>query len=176
MSYYERPEFKVILKEKPFEVRQYEPFYAVTYSYEEDKTMDQGFKTLFKYLSKHNDEEVEISMTVPVIEVKKEKMQRMSFVLPRVFGADPPKPLDPRLEITKFEGNTYAVISYRGTSNAEKEGKKEEGLMSWIEKHHWEVSGTPHLAYYNPPFIPGILKYNEIMVKIEYTVDRIPGK
>jgi len=176
MSFYERPEFTIVRKEKPFEIRRYESFHGVTYSYEEDKTLDQGFQTLFKYLSKENDENVKISMTVPVIEVKKERIQKMSFVLPKVFGADPPKPLDPRLQITKFEGGTYAVISYRGASNAEKEGKKEEELMNWIKKHQWEVKGTVQVAYYNPPFIPGFLKHNEIMVRIEYTEDPILSK
>ncbi len=71
MSFYERPEFTIVRKEKPFEIRRYESFHGVTYSYEEDKTLDQGFQTLFKYLSKENDENVKISMTVPVIEVKK---------------------------------------------------------------------------------------------------------
>lgn len=167
MSYYERPEFKVIIQEKPFEVRYYEPFYTVTYSDEDDKSLKRGFQTLFNYLSKNNEEEKKISMTVPVIEEKKEETKKMSFVVPKAFGDNPPQPLDSRLQITKIEGGNYAVISYRGTSNDKVEREQEDLLMNWIKKHSWKVESIAQVAYFNPPFTPGILKHNEIMVRIE---------
>lgn len=167
MSYYERPEFKVIIEEKPFELRHYEPFYVVTYSDKEDANLNYGFQTLFNYLSKNNREEKKISMTVPVIESKKEGTQKMSFVVPKAFGDNPPQPLDSRLQIEKIEGGSYAAISYRGNSDDEVEREKEELLMSWIEKHQWKVAGIFQVAYFNPPLTPGLIRHNEIIVKIE---------
>ena len=68
MSIYERPEYKVILSEPPFEIRLYESFWIVEYSNETDPDILNGFGTLFRYISSENQNRQKINMTVPVIE------------------------------------------------------------------------------------------------------------
>ena len=39
MGYYERPEYEVIISEKPFELRKYEEFFMVTYFSKDDPNL-----------------------------------------------------------------------------------------------------------------------------------------
>ena len=167
MGYYERPEYEVVLADKPFELRRYKEFFMLTYFSEEDPNSSQGFRTLFNYISGNNEEQKKVSMTVPVIEEKNETGYRMSFVVPKSFGPNPPKSIDPRLSITKMEGGRYGVILYRGTSNKKKEKEKEEELRSWMKTKGFEMEDGAAVAFFNPPFIPGILKHNEVMIRIK---------
>ncbi|NBG88845.1 SOUL family heme-binding protein [Isachenkonia alkalipeptolytica] len=166
MGYYERPEYEVLLSDKPFELRDYKEFFMVTYFSKEDPNSSEGFRTLFSYISSNNEENKKISMTVPVIEGKNQEGYRMSFVVPKRFGPNPPKPLDDRLTITKMEGGRYAVIQYRGTSNRKVEQEKEKRLREWMKKMDLPVEGRAKVAYFNPPFIPGVFKHNEVMIKV----------
>jgi len=167
MGYYERPEYEVMLTDKPFELRDYKEFFMVTYFSKEDPNSSEGFRTLFSYISDNNAEKKKVSMTVPVIEGKSEEGYRMSFVVPKHFGSNPPKPLDDRLTITKMEAGRYAVILYRGSSNKKKEKEKEEELLNWMKDKGLEMEGSPKVAFFNPPFIPGVFKHNEVMIRVK---------
>lgn len=173
MSPYERPVHQVVLKEKPFEVRFYETFYVVTYSVEDGKKgMDEGFRTLFRYISKNNKSQEKISMTVPVLEEKKvPEMATMSFMVPRAFGDAPPEPIDPRLKIKEMTQGYYAVITYRGRSDDKVEMAKETLLEKWIADKGYKIVGPFRVAYYAPPFLPGFLRVNEVWVEIEGVLD-----
>lgn len=166
MAYYERPEYKLIKKDGDFELRKYEKFYIVKYRDSKDINLNSGFQTLFSYISKNNSKNQKISMTVPVIEEKKEDAMTMSFVVPKEFFSDIPKPKDSRLEIEDVDHGYYAVVSFKGTSNEIIEKKQENSLKDWVERNQWEIVDDFMVAYYNPPFIPGIFKKNEIWVKI----------
>ena len=167
MGYYERPEYEVVLTDKPFKLRDYKKFFMVTYFSKEDPKSSEGFRTLFNYISDKNEEKTKISMTVPVIEGKNEEGYRMSFVVPKRFGSNPPKPVDARLTITKMEGGRYAVILYRGTSNSKLEKEKEKLLLDWMKEKNLPVEGSAKVAFFNPPFIPGAFKHNEVMIRVK---------
>ena len=167
MGYYERPEYDVLLSEKPFELRKYKEFIMVTYFSKEDPNSNEGFRTLFSYISNNNEEKQKVSMTVPVIEGKNQEGYRMSFVVPKSFGSNPPIPLDDRLTITKMEGGEYAVVLYRGNSNRKVEKEKEQLLLNWMEKKNLSVEGSAKVAFFNPPFVPGVFKHNEVMIKVK---------
>lgn len=168
MAYYERPDYDVILKEKPYEIRAYAPFYMVTYL--ADKSggqMEEGFQTLFRYISNRNEKRQKISMTVPVIEENASDYETMSFVVPKAFGDEVPLPLDERLSVNQMGEALYAVLRYRGSSNDKMEHEKQMLLEKWLSQKGYRVAGAFLVAYYNPPFIPGILRRNEVWVKVE---------
>ena len=74
MGRYESPEYRVKEKEGAFELREYQEFHVVKYKENEDPMNSGGFQTLFRYISKNNEKEAKISMTVPVIEKKEEEV------------------------------------------------------------------------------------------------------
>ena len=166
MGYYERPEYRVTRKDGNFELRQFEEFHVVKYYDDKDKELEDGFQTLFRYISKSNLSKTKISMTVPVLEEKHDSRGTMAFVVPREFGGEVPEPLDSRLAVEKVESGYYAVISYGGNSHETMESKMKSLLQEWIQKNNWKIVGDFLVAYYNPPFIPGIFRHNEIWVRV----------
>lgn len=166
MSHYESPSYELIKKEEAFELRRYLPFYIVAYSNGDDPDIDNGFRTLFSYISSNNDANQKISMTIPVIEDIEVNNKRMAFVVPKAFGSNIPKPNSKYLNITEFEEGLYAVVQYSGRSNEQLEQQKSRQLHQWIENNHWEVRSNDKLAIFNAPFTPGIFRKNEIMVKV----------
>jgi hypothetical protein len=166
LSHYESPDYELIKKEDPFELRKYQSFYLVEYSNDTDPDIDKGFNTLFSYISSNNNENRKISMTVPVIEDVKHDKKKMAFVVPKEFGKNIPKPNNKHLSVIEFEEGFYAVILYSGRSNESLEQQKSKLLHQWIDKNHWDIQSNDKLAFYNAPFTPGIFRKNEIMIKV----------
>lgn len=166
MSQYESPDYEVIQKEEPFELRQYEAFYIVEYENQGDPDIENGFNALFSYISSNNSDNRKISMTVPVIEEVHRNQKKMAFVVPKTLGDGIPKPNSQHLKVLEFEAGTYAVIVYGGRSNRKIEQQKAALLHAWIETNHWGIQSNDKLALFNAPFTPGIFRRNEIMVKV----------
>lgn len=166
MGHYESPDYDLISKEDPFELRKYQSFYLVEYSNDTDPDMDKGFNTLFSYISSNNNENRKISMTVPVMEDVMHDKKKMAFVVPKEFGQNIPKPNNKHLSVIEFEEGYYAVIVYSGRSNESLEQQKSKLLHQWIDKNHWDVQSNDKLAFFNAPFTPGIFRKNEIMIKV----------
>lgn len=166
MGLYETPEYTVVFKEEDFEVREYSDFYMVEYQNERDKYSDNGFGTLFSYISQDNQENQKIKMTVPVFEEIKSEGHNMAFVVPSKNWNSIPKPNNPLLKIKKNEKGFFAVIRYSGASSETKERKMIGRLESWITKNGYHKVSNYMLALYNPPFIPPMFRRNEIMVRV----------
>jgi hypothetical protein len=167
MGKYETPEYEVILKEQPFEIRRYADFLMVEYENEEDPFSQNGFGTLFRYISNDNEEKQRISMTVPVIEEMTENKRKMAFVVPRKHWENTPIPNNPHLNIKSFDSGIFAVIRYSGRSNSNKEKKNWELLVKWVDQKGYKRVSNAMLAFYNSPFALPVLRRNEIMVRVE---------
>lgn len=166
MSHYESPDYELIKKEDPFELRKYPSFYLVEYSNDIDPDIENGFNALFSYISSNNNENRKINMTIPVIEDVNHDKKKMAFVVPKAVGKNIPKPNNRHLSVIEFEAGFYAVILYSGRSNKSLEQQKSNLLHEWIEKNHWDVQSNNKLAFYNAPFTPGIFRKNEIIIKV----------
>lgn len=167
MSIYETPDYEVLLKKYPFEIRRYSDFLMVEYENEEDPLSNNGFGTLFRYISNDNEEKQRISMTIPVIEEMIENKRKMAFVVPKKHWEHTPKPNDPNLSIKSFDSGSFAVIRYSGLSNKQKEQKNWERLVEWVDQKGYRRVSNAMLAFYNSPFALPMVRRNEIMVKVE---------
>lgn len=166
MSKYERPEYEVILSEDPFELREYKDFYIVEYDNEGDPDADEGFGTLFRYISNENQANRKISMTVPVIQEIGGNQMKIAFVVPKAQWEDIPKPDSPWLSVKKFNSGLFAVISYGGFSNERKEHKMIDQLSDWVNSKHYRPYSNYMLASFNSPFVPPPFRHNEIMIRV----------
>ena len=167
MFNYETPNYEIIKTGNPIEIRLYENFYIVEYDNENDPNINNGFGTLFSYISSDNTENQKISMTIPVIEEMKDDRLKMAFVVPKEYWEKIPEPNNPNLNIKKFEKGYFAVIKYSGFSNKKKEKEKLEILEEWIEENDYNKVSNPMLAFYNPPITPPMFRRNEIMIRVE---------
>jgi DNA gyrase inhibitor GyrI len=163
---YETPAYEVIIKDNSFEIRHYKDFYIVEYDNVDDPDIQNGFGTLFRYISSNNEENKKINMTVPVIEEMTDNRLKMAFVVPKEHWEKIPRPNDPNLSIKEFRNGLFAVIRFSGLSNTSKEKMKLESLEAWIDQNGYDKASNAMLAFYNAPFTPPMFRRNEIMVRV----------
>lgn len=164
MSQYESPDYQVIIKEDPFELRRYEAFEIARVDM---NNRNDGFRVLFRYISGANQQNKQISMTVPVLQRQEDQHQTMSFVVPKAYQGEAPVPSDASVSIQRMEWPEMAVIRFSGMASERKLQGKEKKLMEWIQQKGWRMVGERILAFYDPPFQVPFLRRNEVLIGIE---------
>ena len=49
--------------------------------------------------------------------------------------------------------------------------KKKQELIKWLQEKDITTIGSAELARYNPPFIPGFLKRNEVIIEVNHPAE-----
>ncbi|MCA9764780.1 MAG: heme-binding protein [Carnobacterium sp.] len=166
MSKYETPNYDIVLKEEEFEIRKYANFFIIEYENESDPEVENGFGSLFKYISNDNEKNEKISMTVPVIREETEQNKKMAFVVPGKYSDKIPEPNNSNLRIKKFEEGLFGSIRYSGFSSTTKEVKMKNKLEKWLLEKGYQKQSNFMIASYNAPLVPPMLRRNEILVRI----------
>lgn len=162
----EQATYKVLIKEGDFEIRQYEPM-IVAVSKEEDLKGGRGFDRLFGYISGNNQEKKKIKMTTPVLNDLDQEQATIAFVMPKAYSMDSiPNPLNSEVQLQELPGRKVAVIMFTGNVNPVKIDQKKDELLAWLKEKQIAVTGIVELARYNPPFIPGFMKRNELLIEV----------
>jgi len=159
--------YQVLLKDGPFEIRLYEPMVIVTCR-ETDVDRGDGFNRLFSYISGSNQASLRIAMTAPVINYFEDPQSTTSFVMPRQYQLqDLPQPNDPTLQLRELGKRHVAAVIFSGKINSRVIDQKTTELQGWLREKNKITAGNIALARYNPPFIPGFIQRNEIMIEIQ---------
>ena len=88
-------------------------------------------------------------------------------VASKLAGAIPMRPGDEREVMgVKVEAHRAAVIRFRGYLKARLLDRKTEELKEWLAGNNLTPAGAFVSAQYNPPWIPGFLRRNEILVRV----------
>ncbi|WAI02170.1 SOUL family heme-binding protein [Methanogenium organophilum] len=134
-----------------------------------------GFSLLFAYITGKNSTQNSISMTSPVITSQQIAMTApvvsgatlMSFVMPQGLTRDEiPEPLDSRVRISTLPGREVAVIRFRGYARHNEVAAAEGRLREGLRNVGIETVGEPFLMRYNPPWTPGFMRRNEVVMEI----------
>jgi SOUL heme-binding protein len=109
-----------------------------------------------------------ISMTAPVTEEQAgERSYRVSFAMPSKFTLETlPQPQDKRITFKVVESRRTAAIRFSGRVHEKLATQKTEELRDWLSRNGIVPKSNFVVALYNPPFIPGIFRRNEIVVDI----------
>ena len=103
-------------------------------------------------------------MTTPVInKLDNQSMQDTAFVL--LNQNDFPNP-NGHARVEKVSSSLMVVIKFKGNISQAIINQKIIELKEYISSLKLEIKDGPWLARYNPPFIPGFLKRNEIMMEV----------
>lgn len=158
------------------EIRQYPSYILATVS---GLTDNEAFGILFDYISGNNRSRKRIPMTAPVMSAveKGEKIAMatpvisggggFSFVLPQSYEMDTvPAPVDGRVMITLVPPRRVAVIRFKGRATNANVQQKVSRTLAVLKENGLQVRGEPFLMRYNPPFIPGFLRRNEVGAEI----------
>ena len=172
---YESAEYKVINSDGAFEIREYPDLMLVaTQSKMDSQGRDGSFMRLFRYISGDNEADQKIAMTTPVfMEGAGDQPQvSMGFVVPKdVAAAGIPEPKKDDVTIRKREGGRFAVVRFSGRLDTALAKDKEAKLREWMVSKGLEGEATAETAGYDPPFTPGILRRNEILVRLKNSGD-----
>ncbi len=168
----ERQEFKVLRTYDDFELREYLPcvIAEVKVSAQYSIASSSAFSTLFNYISKGNKASEKIAMTAPVITAQKAQGSEsaewyVSFVMPSGSTFDHlPHPNDSQVKLRELDTETCVAKSFRGKATDELSRKKVKELRASASKANIAISDETRICRFDPPFKPGFLQYNEIVI------------
>ena len=170
-SAYESAEYAVVESDSPFEIRNYPDLeIAATSMSNEGRGEDGSFMRLFRYIQGENRSEQKISMTTPVFmeDGKDSSYGQMGFVLPKeVAQGAIPAPTGDEVTIRTRRGGRFAVIRFAGRLEGDAVQKAEEDLRRWIEKKGLSGDQNSEVAGYDPPWTPGPLRRNEVLIRVD---------
>jgi len=167
----EEQKYRVILKDRDFEIRFY-PSATVSTINSDAKTYKDlsgpGFRKLAGYIFGGNETNTSIRMTAPVHMDINDSVSSMSFVMPSTYNEENlPKPNDPNVLIHKTADEYVAVIRFGGYAS-------DKDLIFYSEKLHEILKekgitsyGNARFLGYNPPF-QLLDRRNEIIVSVNW--------
>jgi hypothetical protein len=161
----EIPDYKVLVTDGKFEVRDYPALTLVRTAAGEG-----DFMRLFGYISGGNEADEKIAMTAPVLMKDEGGESGMSFIVPRdVAAGKVPAPKDAAVTMDDLPAGHFAVYRDSGGRNQSNEQEALGRLRAWVESRQLQVEGEPHFGYYDPPWIPTFLRRNEVMLRVAGT-------
>jgi len=168
----QRQEFQVLRTYKEFELRQYQPcvIAEMKVSAQYSTATSAAFGSLFRYISAGNNSSQKIAMTAPVIAAQRADSTNadewfVSFVMPSgsTFG-HLPHPNDPQVILRELDSETCVALSFRGRATAALSNKKIAQLRAAAAKENIALSSESRICRFDPPFKPGFIQYNEIVI------------
>ena len=169
----ERQKYEVLQKYDGFESRRYEPCVIAQISMPSDyKSASNGaFRYLFNYISKGNATSTPIAMTAPVIATTEDGLDSqvwsISFVMPAgSLIKDLPIPNSSTVVLQEVQKEDCVALIFRGRATIGLCKKKETELRLQARNEHLSLSEETRICRFDPPFKPGILHYNEIVIPL----------
>lgn len=179
----ESPDYKVLIKDGSFEIRQYSSYVVAetTIAGDFDNASGSAFRILAGYIFGKNKGDKKIAMTSPVeMEQQSSKiamtspveMQQqgnrftMRFSMPSQYTLeDLPEPLDTRITFNVIQPEIRASYQYSWLSSKTKSFKKSQALREWLKQHSdYQASDVYFYAGYNPPWTLPFLRRNEVHI------------
>lgn len=156
---YETAPFTVLRTDGAFEIREYPDICVASTPRHDDNS---SFMRLFRYIDGDNTAGEKIAMTTPVFMVD----GAMAFVLPKESSGQAPAPKNDQIKLEKLKSQTVAVLRFNGARSEKSETEALEKLRGWLRENQLEETGKPFSAYYDPPWTPGLLRRNEVLIPI----------
>jgi len=154
-----------------FELRRYPEYVLVQARVDSDFATagNLGFRPLFRYISGDNQSSTKFAMTAPVIQEEQAVSgQTVSFVLPEGLDVSTiPLPRDTSVNIKRVPAHDAAVRRFTGGWSEDRFRRQGEALLVAVQEALLKPSGTVYYARFDPPWKPGFLKHNEVLVKID---------
>ena len=127
-----------------------------------------AFRRLFGFITGQNAKTEKIPMTTPVWIDPAPGGQTMSFVMPEsiVRQGVPTPSASGGVHVVQTEPARYAVMRFKGASNAKNQSDAVAQLQAWLDKQGIVAESGPIFAYYDPPWTLLFLRRNEVMVRV----------
>lgn len=179
----ETPKYSVIRKSNEIEIRQYPAYLQAEVVVDEKQyqsAIEKGFNVLAGYIFGNNVSKQKIEMTTPVQASRSEKIAMttpvtvtgdssftVAFIMPSAYTLETlPQPKDSRIHFKLLPARKMAAIRFSGYFRQEMIQKNKQRLGHWLQEQNIETEGDFIVAGYNPPWVPGFLARNEVMIQV----------
>ena len=184
----ETPKFETLQKDGKFEIRKYQEYTIASVEIESDfkHALEEGFRILADYIFGNNRAKTNIEMTVPVTEqvitgkkigmtapiiaaqAGEGKKYLISFTMPSKYNIETlPEPVNNNISVITVMAHKAAALRFSGYMNEKTTANKTQEMEVWLKKNNLMTKSGFSLAQYNPPWIPGPFRKNEIIVELE---------
>ena len=172
---YESAKYTLVLADGAMEIRDYPALIVAQTPMPEagNQSQNNGFMNLFRYISGQNEGQQKIAMTTPVLVVGTASRSApatnaaMAFVMPAKYALnDLPRPVATNVALRRVEAARYATRRFTGLRHDALLTRETEALLRWMEARQLVPLDTPFFAFYDPPWTPGFLRRNEVLVRI----------
>jgi hypothetical protein len=134
-----------------------------------------GFNLLYRFITGENRQKAKVKMTTPVVSQQIQMTSpvlsetgTMEFVMPAEYTLETtPEPLDERVKIAEVPARLVAALCFSGGWSEAHFEKETLELLKTLAEAKIKTKGNVFTMLYNPPFIPGFLRGNEVGVEIE---------
>jgi len=164
----ERQKFDLVKKipRTKVEIRRYHPCVIANVIVEApySQAASLGFRPLVTYISQNK-----IAMTAPVLQESTDSRSWIiSFVMPAEMTVrDLPNPQNSKVRLRTLSEQLSAVLAFTGLAPSSKIQEKELELRAALAKESLTPIGALRIARFDPPWKPGFLRYNEVILDIK---------
>jgi len=165
----EEPEFEVVETLGNVEIRRYSSYWVAQTNVSGDfgEAGSQAFRPLVDYLSGDNNAGEKISMTAPVQQRSLDNRHVVTFVMPReAVASGLPDPTDAAVTLEEVPAQLVAALRYSGNWKESRYRDFEQQLRQQLHASEYNICGPATWARYNPPFWPGFLRRNEVLIPV----------
>jgi effector-binding domain-containing protein len=180
----ETPKYSVLQKENEIEIRHYPAHIQAEVAIDGKQyrsAIEKGFSVLAGYIFGNNVSQQKIEMTSPVQASQSEKIAMttpvtisgesrftVAFIMPSAYTLETlPQPKDSRVHIRLIPDRSLVAIRFNGYFRQDTIEKSKQRLSQWLQEQGIETEGDFIVAGYNPPWVPGFLARNEVLVQIK---------
>ncbi|MDP4586442.1 MAG: heme-binding protein, partial [Microbacteriaceae bacterium] len=164
----EEAAFRLVTRRGNVEFREYAEHVlaSVSVSGTFESAPSVGFRPLVGYISGENRENTQLAMTAPVFhEAASDSSHVISFVLPN-GTTQVPDPMRQGVTTHVVPALTVAAIRFTGGWNTQRARGYESRLLRQLSEWGIDPVGATLFARYDPPWKPGFLRRNEVLVPI----------
>lgn len=172
---YERPKYETQHKDGEMELRAYGPRIVAETTVPRTNfrsATSTGFGRLAGFIfgknRTHEGASAKIAMTSPVESVPAaDGAYTVVFTMPSGYDlADLPTPQDPNVRIRQVEPATVATLRFSGVARNKDIDALSDRLLAWVERQGYVATSPVSIAQYDPPWVIGPFRRNELMVNV----------
>lgn len=134
-----------------------------------------GFRRLAGYIRGENVDDTNLDVSPPVMQTTGAQAALRFVIAGEADKPALPRPTDPTITLKTVPGQVIAALRYGGNWSEARFKKHTRQLLDTLTAAGIEVIGEPRFARYNPPFMPGFARRNEVLVTVGELPQRLAG-
>ena len=92
----------------------------------------------------------------------------MLFFFPNKYSLkNVPEPTDSRVRVVIVPKQNFAVLRFSGVADEELVSDKSAELLELLKNGVWEISGSPSVFGYDPPWTLPLFRRNEVVLPVK---------